>query len=78
MWLSNNILIFKIIADDNEWKVRFESQTALNKQFQEQKDWLETELVDARRKLTTGKIPNLKKMGRKEIIGLNGIMSFLQ
>lgn len=45
-----------ISADDNEWKVRFESQTALNKQLQEQREWLETELSEARRKYTTGKV----------------------
>ncbi|CAG7726488.1 unnamed protein product, partial [Allacma fusca] len=41
-------------ADDNEWKVRFDSQTALNKQLKDQKDFLETELTEARRRLTTG------------------------
>ncbi len=55
--LKKYILHHFNIADDNEWKVRFESQTAQNKQLQEQRDWLETELSEARRKLTTGSYP---------------------
>lgn len=62
-------------ADDNEWKVRFESQTALNKQLTEQKDWLETELAEARRKLTTGSYPeamnfNLDALNEAELLRL--------
>jgi bacterioferritin (cytochrome b1) len=50
------MLLYELIfvVDDNEWKVRYESQVALNKQQEEHKDWLETELAEARRKLTTG------------------------
>jgi hypothetical protein len=47
--------------DDNEWKVRFESQTELNKQLNEQREWLESELMEMRRKLTIGAYPEAKK-----------------
>ncbi|CAG7785402.1 unnamed protein product, partial [Allacma fusca] len=62
-------------ADDNEWKVRFDSQTAMNKQLKDQKDFLETELTEARRRLTTGSYPeamnfNLEALNEPELLRL--------
>jgi len=57
MWIDFVISVFlHEQADDNEWKVRFESQQTMNKHLQEHKEWLEAELADARRKLTTGRL----------------------
>lgn len=52
--MLNISVVCSYTADDIEWKVRYESQTALNIHLSDEKGWLEGELAETRWKCHTG------------------------
>lgn len=50
------------VADDNEWKIRYDGQTALNVYLSDHKGWLEAELGELRWKCRSGKIRLLQRV----------------